>query len=783
MLNDTSFAIHPGKEKKVLSKDHQDVGKIRSYQFENDFFRAQCENGEFSVMYYRDDIVRLQMNPFGETKVKHSPAVVLEPSNTKITIKEDEQTIFIESKQLKLEIAKNPLRVKIFDSNNRLLLSEGKKGMGFKHSGEVFLFKEMGEEDHFYGFGEKTGFLNKRGEKMTMWNTDVYAPHNPETDALYQSIPFFITFRNGLAHGLFFDNPSKTVFDLRTDDTYYSITAETGIIDYYVFAGPTIKDVLEQYTALTGRMPIPPKWSLGYHQSRYSYETEAEVRQLIELFKQKEIPIDVVHLDIHYMNGYRVFTFDKNRFPNPKKLVENLKDSGIHVVPIVDPGVKVDPEYEIYREGVLKDMFCKYLEGQIYFGEVWPGQSAFPDFTNENVRKWWGENHRFYTELGIEGIWNDMNEPAVFNETKTMDLNVMHNNDDDPKTHRELHNMYGFLMGKATYEGMKKQLNGKRPFLLIRAGYSGIQRYAAVWTGDNRSFWEHLQMSLPMVMNLGLSGIAFCGPDVGGFAHDSNGELLTRWTQVGSLTPFFRNHSALGFVRQEPWSFGEKYEKIIKKYIELRYQWLPQLYTLFAEAHEKGLPIMRPLVLEYPEDENTYNLNDQFMIGENVIVAPIMQPSQTVRAVYLPEGNWVNYFTNEVLVGGKHHLVEAPLDIMPIFVKEGTIIAHGKVKQNTKEMDEKLILHYYYRPDSEYKFSVYEDDGETFAYEEGNYLRKTIHIQAKNDEIRLQVNDEGNYTPSWKEYELVIHNGHENLRVFVNGKEIVKSQDGKFIFS
>ena len=234
-----------------------------------------------------------------------------------------------------------------------------------------------------------------------------------------------------------------------------------------------------------------------------------------------------------------------------------------------------------------------------------------------------------------------MNEPAIFNETKTMDVEVIHTYENQLKTHRELHNLYGLFMSKATYEGMKKQLNGKRPFLLTRAGFSGIQKYAAVWTGDNRNFWEHLQMSLPMVMNLGLSGIPFSGPDVGGFAHDVNGELFVRWTQVGSLTPFFRNHSAIGTVRQEPWSFGKKVEEIVKKYILFRYKWLPHLYSLFTLAHETGIPIMRPLVLEYPADQQTYNISDQFMIGENVLVAPIMQPGVKARAVYFPEGRWV----------------------------------------------------------------------------------------------------------------------------------------------
>ncbi|MFV9511590.1 glycoside hydrolase family 31 protein [Tepidibacillus sp. LV47] len=772
MLEDTSFAIHPGKEKIIENTDYRDIGNLVEKRFENGVLIAQSEAGELKVLFYRDDIVRFVMNPFGQASLKSSPALIKEPESVNVTFTETDYLIVLESKRLKVEITKEPLRVTIFDQDGRLIVREGKKGMGYKPSKEVICYKEMGEKDHFYGFGEKTGFLDKRGEKMTMWNSDVYAPHNPETDALYQSIPFFITLRDGKAHGIFFDNTFKSTFDFKTEEEYYSFVAEGGQIDYYLFAGPSMKEVLEQYTALTGRIPIPPKWAIGYHQSRYSYETEQEVREIANTFLEKGIPLDVIYLDIHYMDGYRVFTFDQNRFPNPKKLVEDLKEKGIRIVPIVDPGVKEDPEYDVYQEGIRGDHFCKYLEGNIYFGDVWPGNSAFPDFTSEKVRKWWGEKHKFYSDLGIEGIWNDMNEPAVFNETKTMDVKVMHENDGDPKTHRELHNLYGLLMGNATYNGMKQHLQGKRPFLLTRSGYSGVQRYAAVWTGDNRSFWEHLQMSLPMVMNLGLSGISFAGPDVGGFAHDSNGELLTRWTQVGAFTPYFRNHSALGSVRQEPWSFGEKYEKVIKKYIQLRYQWLPQLYTLFAEAHQTGIPIMRPLVMEYPNDANTYNLSDQFMIGDNVIIAPIMQPSVTHRVLYLPDGRWVDYWTGEVLEGNQHHLIQAELDVLPIYVKEGTMIVLGGVKQNTNEKEEKLTLHLYKSESSTYQFTLYDDDGLSFDYEKGNYLRKIIQVTCQGKEIHLEIKDKGNFQPDWKTLELIVHHGEMDIRVYVNGKHL-----------
>lgn len=772
-MQDTSFAILPENEKKVMNTDYKNIGALVSYKSkENNSVELQCENGYISIQFYRDDIVRLIMNPKRIPNQKTSIAVIKEPEEIKYTINEGKDEITITSQKIKLVISKAPVFISIYDSEGQLIVSDAKEGMGYSSNQEVICYKKMDQDDHFYGFGEKTSFLDKRGEKMTMWNSDVYAPHNPEIDALYQSIPYFMSIRNGNAYGIFFDNTSKTVFDMKSSADMYSFSAEAGQLDYYVFAGPSPKDVLEQYTDITGRMPLPPKWSLGYHQSRYSYKSEQEVRALVAAFKEKDIPLDAVYLDIHYMDGYRVFTFDEDRFPNPKQLIQELKDAGIQVVPIVDPGVKEDPEYYIYQEGVRNDYFCKYIEGNIYFGPVWPGNSAFPDFTSSEVRKWWGDKYQFYTEMGIEGIWNDMNEPAVFNETKTMDVKVIHENDGDPKTHRELHNIYGLLMEESTYEGMKRQLDGNRPFLLTRAGYAGVQRYASVWTGDNRSFWEHLQMAIPMCMNLGMSGVPFCGPDVGGFAHDSNGQLLTRWTQFGTFTPYFRNHSEQSTISQEPWSFGEEYEKVIRKYIQERYVWLPYLYTLFKDASVTGVPVMRPLVLEYPTDKNTFNLSDQFMIGSDMIVAPILTPDTYHRVVYLPEGSWVNYWTDEKLEGGKHHLVEADLSTLPIFVKEGAILTHGTVKSSTETKESELTVHIYPADGHSSSFTYYEDDGKSFKYEEGSYFECKFDIEFKNSRLEITTSlAQDKYDPDWEKVQVIVHGISDEAVILLNGTE------------
>lgn len=779
-----SLVIHPDHFKKERKEGYIDIGSMLGWEQNGNEFHVRCTNGRLVIVFYNDSIVRIMMEPVREVELNlNHHILVMEPEQIEVTTEEDDQYVYLQSNILMLKIKKSPFRVSVWNVKTGCeLVSEGDRGMVHHPSGEVLCFKKMESLDHFYGFGEKTGFLDKRGEKMTMWNSDVYAPHNQETDPLYVSIPFFMGLREGIAYGIFFFNTFRTVFNFCEEDEYF-FWAEGGQLDYFVFAGPTPKEVVSQYSALTGRMPLPPKWAIGYHQSRYSYQSEDEVRELARTYQRKEIPLDAIHLDIHYMKGYRVFTFDQGQFPQVGKMLQDLKLAGIHVVPIVDPGVKADPEYRVFQQGIQQGFFCKELDGTIFYGKVWPEKSAFPDFTVEQVRAWWGELHRFYSNLGVEGIWNDMNEPSVFNESKTMDIEVVHGNDGRLATHRELHNLYGYYMTESTYEGMKKQLGHLRPFVLTRSGYAGIQRYAAVWTGDNRSFWEHLEMSMPMCMNLGISGVPFCGADVGGFAHDANGQLLIRWIQLGAFIPFFRNHSELKSIRQEPWAFGSKVEVVVRRYISLRYEWLPYLYGLFQEAARTGLPIMRPLFLEFPEDKNTYNLSDQFMLGSQVIIAPIVRPDTFLKIVYLPEGRWYDYWSDEVIQGGHHVVAKAPLDIIPIYIKEGTLLPHTPTKLTTMASDEALFLHVYLpEVGKSAEYTIYEDDGATFDYAKGIVFEERITVTLE-DTVTLSIKTEvssASYTPSWKRKTMIIHHAPLDLQVRLNDTQVhLQHQEGQ----
>ncbi|MBJ6360390.1 TIM-barrel domain-containing protein [Paenibacillus sp. GCM10012307] len=722
----TSEAIHPGKSgaegaQTAITR----VGAVS---------KATRETGTGAVLFHgehakvglravNDQIIRIKLFVGDRLDWTSTPAILAQENGEPVAVElsEQEGLYSVSFGRLRAEVATAPFALKIYDAQDRLLLDQ--QDLLWNQDGKAAFAAALDAQSHFYGLGEKTGFLDKKGEKYTMWNTDVYDPHVPDIEAIYQSIPYLVHFRyDRPAYGLLLDNPGKTVFDMRSYEDQYVLTMESGELDLYVIAGPSLKDVVTGYAGLTGKMPMPPKWAIGYQQSRYSYMNQEEVMELARSFRERNIPCDVIYLDIHYMHEYRVFTWDTNRFPKPKEMITQLQEMGFRIVPIVDPGVKKDPKYKVYQEGIAAGHFCSKLEGDVFNGKVWPGVSAFPDFTEDRTAEWWGDLHKFYIEHGIHGIWNDMNEPSVFEtESKTMELDVVHGNNGNPKTHEEWHNLYGMLMSKATFEGLKRNLNGERPFVVTRAGYAGIQRYAAVWTGDNRSYWEHMAMSIPMVLNLGLSGVAFAGPDIGGFSHHASGELLARWTQMGALFPFCRNHAVLDSRRQEPWAFGPEVEAICREYIGLRYRLLPYIYTLFHQAAQSGLPIIRPLILEYPQDREVYNLCDQFLLGRDLLVAPVYRPGTSARAVYLPEGVWYNYWTGERYEGGRSILADAPLSVMPIYAREGAIIPEQALRQYTGESSSEPLQIHVYGDWAPGKFEFYEDDGSTFGYEQGAY--------------------------------------------------------------
>ena len=640
--------------------------------------------------------------------------------------------------------------------------AEGHKVNNGEDEFKVYVSKKMEENMHFYGLGEKTGHLDKKGYHYVNWNTDNPAPHGETFDRLYKSIPFLIGMKDETAFGIFFDNHFETHFDMGRDNkNYYYFSAVDGNLDYYFIYGPSVKKVVKRYTYLTGTTPLPQLWTLGYQQCRWSYPTR--VMEIANTFREKNIPCDTIYLDIDYMDGYRVFTFDDKKFPDFQGMIKELDDKGFKVVTIIDPGVKVHKGYKIFDEGLKKGYYATDKNGITYVNEVWPGDAVYPDFMNKDVRKWWAENQKFLVDLGVRGTWNDMNEPASFRGELPQD--VVFTDEDQKTDHAAMHNVYGHLMSKATYEGLK-EADGRRPFVITRACYAGTQKYSTVWTGDNQSLWAHLRMAVPQLCNLGMSGIAFAGTDVGGFGADCTPELMCRWVQVGAFSPLFRNHSSMGSTFQEPWQFDEETIRIYRKFVELRYQLLPYLYDLFRECELTGLPIMRPLVLHYENDPEVWNLNGEFLVGENLLAAPVLEQGETKKIVYLPEGVWYDYETKKPYQGRQYYMVDAPLDTCPMFVKEGGMIPTYELAQYVGEKPYDTLKMRMYPGNGTYLH--YQDNGEDFTYQDGVYNEYEMTI-TKDETLTVRMLHKG-YEKVYKKF-VVCYKGRKNEFAF-NGEKL-----------
>jgi len=762
------------------------LGPVDSVRREGNTLNVLCKPGKLIKVYVLDNsIVRVRFNPKEDYSADDSYTIIKkEWPEVNFSLKENEGYWEVETAELKVRIFKEKFRLSFYNKSDRLVNEDYKKySVGWdEKSGKVKCWKNLFVDEHFYGFGEKADRLDKRRKKMVMWNTDAFG-YSLGSDPLYVSIPFFIGLKRGEAYGIFFDNSYRTTFDMGfSSEEYYSFEADGGELNYYFIYGPSVKKVLNLYSELTGKPFLPPKWSLGYQQSRYSYYPEDKVLETAKKFRELNIPCDVLYLDIHYMDGYKVFTWDGEKFPNPKGLISSLSELGFKVITIIDPGVKADPNYNMFKEGVFHDYFCKYPNNEIYFGKVWPGTCAFPDFTKEEVRKWWGSSHKILVEAGVKGIWNDMNEPSIFSSpSKTMDLEVVHYDNGKLSSHSKIHNLYGFLMSKATYEGLLKINPNERPFVLSRSGYAGIQKYAAVWTGDNTSNWEHLYLQIPMILSLGLSGVPFVGADVGGFAGNTEMELLIRWYQVAMFMPLFRNHTSVGTVDQEPWSFGNYALDIIRETIKLRYVLLPFMYTLTKESHEAGLPIVRPLFLEFQNDENTYCIDDEFLLGSSILVAPIVKQGMSKRLVYLPKGKWYDFWTNEEIDGSCYIEYDAPLNKIPIFIKHGSVVPTQDSTDYIKNEEVSNLTLNIYTSNESFIFELYEDDGYTFNYLNGDFKATKVLFTYKEKEIELSVVQEGKLKATSKRKFLVrvigVHNSPQ--KVEINGEKIKSAKKGE----
>lgn len=731
------------------------IDSILTWHWADNTLAIQTTAGIMRLSPLAEDLMRLRVEaPGGHVSLPSGAIAKHDWAPVPIEVSETEGRIRLSTARISVVIEPTPVRLNWFEGERLFARDEAIE----VSPDRILLRREMPADEHYYGFGQKTGYLDKRGRKMQMWATDDPV-HTPTTDPLYQSIPFFVGLRNGRAHGLFLDSPARSIFDMGSLDpaTTYTVEVFGSVLDSYVFAGPGIPGIISRYTELTGRMALPPSWSLGFHQCRWSYYPESKLRELAHTFRDRKIPCDALWLDIDFMDGYRVFTWDRERFPQPEQLIADLAEQGFRVVTIVDPGVKIDPQYAVYREGVAEGHFIQNPGGTIHEGQVWPGASAFPDFMKEETRRWWGDLHKdAYLAKGVAGIWNDMNEPASFisnsHGERTLPHDVLQGEEGHQIPHREVHNAYGFRMAQATFEGLRRRQPEKRPFILTRSGYAGIQRYAAAWMGDNHSWWEHMLQHMTICSGMGLSGVPFAGADVGGFGANPNGELVARWIQLGAFTPFFRMHTSVGTRDQEPWSFGPEVEAICRRYINLRYRLLPFFYSLFEEASRTGLPIMRPLVLEHQDDPETRHISDQVLLGRNVLVAPVYQPGATRRLVYLPEGTWYDFWTGARHEGRQHVIANAALETLPLYVRGGTALPMGPEMPYVGAVPaEVLTLHIF---PGQGEFDLYEDEGEGYGYRDGVFARTRILVRGNRVEVGTPT---GGYVPPRRKVELLLY--------------------------
>lgn len=749
------------------------AGNITEIKIDGQQLFIKTENAFVKIDIYSPDIVRVRIDRH-ELNRDFSYAVVGKPQTCKTDVIQNDDSVTVTTDSLKTIIHKKPFSVAFYTLDGKLI-NKDETGLNTEWIGEqVTTYKTLQPSERFIGLGEKTGNLDRAGTGYTNWNNDSYG-YAVNQDPIYSTIPFYIGLHDHLSYGIFFDNSYQSDFNFgASNNRFASFGANGGEMNYYFIYGKTVTNIITDYTYLTGRMNLPPLWSLGYQQNRYSYYPDTEVMRIAQTLREKKIPADGITLDIHYMDNYKLFTWNKERFPDPVTMNKKLEEMGFKTTVIVDPGVKVEDNYLAHEDGLKNDVFVKYPDGKPWTAQVWPGWCNFPDFTNPKGREWWKKQINFFASTGVDGIWNDMNEPASWGNK--VPSNVIFNFDGQPTTMLQAHNVYGLEMARSSYEGAKA-LFPRRPFILTRAGYAGLQRYTAIWTGDNRAEDNHMIAGIRLLNSLGLSGVAFTGMDVGGFTGNPTISLYARWIQLGAFIPYFRNHTAVNTKSAEPWTFGEEVTEIARNFISLRYRLLPYLYSGFYEATQNGMPVMRSLAIDYSFDDKVYDTRyqNEYLFGSAILVLPYEGDVQFGEA-YFPKGKWYDFFTDEIQNGNEEKILKLNYSRLPVYIKQGSIIPMQSLIQTTAEMPKDTLYLHIYKGDVSDEFVYYEDDGESFKYQNGNYYKRTMQYDGANRTIRLNK-VEGNFVSKFRNIKLVLHGFGANDKFSVNGKNLDFKKD------
>ncbi|PWS26514.1 glycoside hydrolase family 31 [Pedobacter yonginense] len=756
----------------------ESVGEIVEYKKTNHGIEGSTLKHYFKISVYNPNCIRLQVS--GKKNIEDfSFALVSEkmPDFSNFKILDNANVLTISTDKIVAEIQKKPYFKITYKNNRGEIINEDLDGkaLGTTFQGDKVTVYKKHFGERFVGMGESLGNLDRSKSIVTTWNTDYYKYDDAKVP-MYISVPFYIGILKDKVYGIYYDNTHKGTFNFgASNKRFMSVSFDGGDMDYFFIHDSSVAKVIENYTALTGRMPLPPKWSIGYQQSRCSYYNESQVNFIANTFREKKIPLDGIVLDADYLVDYEPFRIDTKKFPDMKKMASQLKLKGIELTASVNPGIKIDSSYGAYQNGIKEDVFLKYQDGEKYIADIYPNTNHFPDFTYPKARNWWADQMKVYQEVGINGYWNDMNEPAI--DGQMMPDNVVFNYNGRISNTAESHNLYGFLMARASFESFKKYGGNKRPFVMTRSAFAGVQRYSTVWSGDNQAKDEHLLLGVLLNNQMSLSGIPFVGPDLGGYTGDGNKDLYKRWIEVGVFSPYLRNHREQFAAANEPWAYGEENELISQSYINFRYQLMPYLYSKFQETSQNGMPIAKALCLDYPFNEKTYDLNYQyqFLFGDALFIAPVTGKEKQ-KKVYFPDDVFYNLFTDEKIEGNQEKVIDLDAYHLPIFAKQSSIIPLQSVTQSTKEKPDDVLFVHIYNGSKRNTFAYYEDDGETLNYEKGSFYKRNIEFNPDKRSITFSKK-QGEFKSNFTKIKIIMHGFNDVTTALKSKKEHCKPFD------
>lgn len=740
------------------------IGEIKTFSKTANGIEGKTATAVFKIQAYNNHIIRVSVTQNAAFNNVHYALADTLPANAQCIITQQDTAITLSTSDIQATVTLTPYFRMTFKSSKGEIINEDMPG---KYQGTTFygnkptVYKTLQNGERFIGLGEVLGNLDKRGMIFTLNNTDTYKYGDPRLP-MYISIPFYMGMHNGLMYGLFFNNTFKSVFNFASSTPFTSISMDGGDMDYFFIYDTSVEKILNQYATITGHTPLPPKWSLGFHQSRCSYYPQSRVENIAQTFRDKQIPLDCIVLDADYLHEYEPFRINTQRFPDMKGMAKKLAGMNIELTASVNPGIKIDSSYDAYLDAAKKDIFLKYADGTVFTSDIAPNTNNYIDYTNPKGREWWIDKMKFLADNGIHGYWNDMNEPALV--ASYMPDNVLFNLEGRHANAPEAKNIFGMQMARSSYLSAIKYNPNLRPFVYTRSAFAGIQRYAAVWSGDNTASDEGLLNSILLNNQMSLSGIPFCGPDLGGYIGDGSKDLFKRWMQVGIFSPFVRNHKEYFAAANEPWSYGEEVEAISKTYINFRYRLMPYIYSKFYETSQTAIPIARSLCINYPFDEKIYSTNYQyeFLFGDAFLVMPVTS-KETTKKIYLPEGQWYDIFTDKLINGKQEMNVDVPSYQIPIYIKASSIIPMQTVVQSTKDKPGDTLYLHIYAGDTTNTFTHYEDDGQTFAYKQGVYARRNIEYNPAKKQITLTPK-KGTFISPFKKIQIILHGFDSSIK-------------------